>query len=168
MSRSVRRTLRRAHGIASPLSPPTQGQTGLELLREAIAGKLPAGPLLATFGCELVEVSDGFARFELLPSAALYSPAHAVHGGVLATVLDAAMGAAVLTTLDAASGYTTATLTVHLTRAISPRTAKMKAEGWVVHRGSRLVTAEARVNDEQGRLLAHGSATCALIERPSA
>ncbi len=166
-ARAKRWVAPRARGIENPLSFPTQGQTGIGLLHDAIAGKLPAGPLLATLGCELVEVSDGFARFELLPSAALYSPAHAVHGGVLATVLDAAMGAAVLTTLDAASGYTTATLTVQLTRAISPRTAKMTAEGWVVHRGSRLVTAEGRVKDEQGRLLAHGSATCALIERPS-
>jgi uncharacterized protein (TIGR00369 family) len=143
------------------------GKPGLELLLEAITGKLPTGPLLATLGCQLVEVSDGFARFHLVPSEQLYSPAYAVHGGVLSTVLDAAMGAAVLTTLDGISGYTTATLTVHLTRAITPRTVKIIAEGWVVHRGSRLVTAEGRVNDEQGRLLAHGSATCALTERPS-
>ena len=157
----------RAHGIEGAVSAVSQGKPGIELLLEAITGKLSTGPLLATLGCQLAEVSDGFARFELVPSEQLYSPAHAVHGGVLSTVLDAAMGAAVLTTLDGASGYTTATLTVHLTRAVTPRTLKIIAEGWVVHRGSRLVTAEARLSDEQGRLLAHGSATCALTERPS-
>lgn len=149
------------------MSSASQGKPGIDLLLEAITGKLPTGPLLATLGCELTEVSDGFARFNLVPSEQLYSPVHAVHSGVLSTLLDAAMGAAVLTTLDGASGYTTATLTVHLTRAITARTRKIIAEGWVVHRGSRLVTAEGRVNDEQGRLLAHGSATCALTERPS-
>jgi uncharacterized protein (TIGR00369 family) len=145
-----------------------QGKSGIELLREAIAGKLSTGPLMATLGCQLVEVSDGFARFELVPSEQLHNPTHAAHGGVLSAVLDAAMGAAVLTTLDGKSGYATVTLTVHLTRAITPRTLKVVAEGWVVHRGRRLVTTEGRLSDEQGRLLAHGSATCALTERPSA
>lgn len=149
------------------MSAVAQGKPGIELLRDAITSKLPTGPLLATLGCQLAEVSDGFARFEVTPSDQLYSPAHAVHGGVLSALLDAAMGAAVLTTLDGKSGYTTAALTVHLTRAITPRTLKIVAEGWVVHRGSRLVTAEGRLSDEQGRLLAHGSATCALTERPS-
>jgi len=146
----------------------SQGKPGIELLLEAITGKLPTGPLLAALGCQLTEVRDGFARFDLVPSEQLHSPTHAVHGGVPSTLLDAAMGAAVLTTLDGVSGYTTATMTVHVTRAITPRTLKLIAEGWVVHRGSRLVTAEGRLSDEQGRLLAHGSATCALTERPSA
>jgi uncharacterized protein (TIGR00369 family) len=149
------------------VSAVNQGKPGLELLLEAIAGKLPTGPLMATLGCQVVEVSDGFARFELVPSEQLFSPIYAVHAGVLSAVLDAAMGAAVLTTLDGKSGYTTATLNAHLTRAITPRTLKIVAEGWVVHRGSRLVTTEGRLSDEQGRLLAHGSATCALTERPS-
>jgi uncharacterized protein (TIGR00369 family) len=147
----------------SSLSP---GKTGIELLREALAGKLPSAPLQATLGFVLAEVSDGFARYELAPREELYGSAQAVHAGVPAALLDAAMGAAVTTTLDSVTGYTTATLTVHLTRAITARTVKVLAEGWVVHRGSRLVTAEGRLTDEQGRLLAHGSATCALTERP--
>ena len=143
------------------------GKSGIEFLSEIIAGKVPASPIQATLGFELVEVSDGFARFQLVPGEHLYGPANAVHGGVAATLLDSAMGTAVLTTLDAATTYTTATLTVHLTRAITSRTVKVTAEGWVVHRGSRLVTAEGRLTDEQGRLLAHGSATCVLTERPA-
>jgi uncharacterized protein (TIGR00369 family) len=138
---------------------------GIEFLNDIIAGKVPAAPLQATLGFELVEVSDGFARFQLVPGEHLYGPTNAVHGGVAATLLDSAMGTAVMTTLDAATAYTTATLTVHLTRAITSRTVKVTAEGWVVHRGSRMVTAEGRLNDKQGRLLAHGSATCALVER---
>lgn len=145
----------------------TEGKTGLELLQQAITGKLPTAPLLQALGCALAEATDGFARFELAATDELHSPAYALHGGVLSTLLDAAMGAAVLTTLDAAKGYSTATLTVHLTRAITARTGKLTVEGWVVHRGSRLVTAEARASDEQGRLFAHGSATCAIIDRPS-
>jgi len=146
----------------------TLGKSGIDYLRELAAGTVPRAPVQATLGFELVEVSDGFARFELTPGEHLYNPAGVVHGGVAAMLLDSAMGAAVLTTLDAATGYTTATLTTHLTRAITSRTVKVTAEGWVVHRGSKLVTAEGRLTDEQGRLLAHGSATCALVERAGA
>ena len=142
------------------------GKTGIEFLRDIIAGKVPAAPIQATLGFELLEVTDGFARFQLVPGEHLYNPLNAVHGGVAATLLESAMGAAVMTTLDAAHGSTTAALTVQFTRAITSRTVKVLAEGWVVHRGSRLVTAEGRLNDEQGRLLAHGSATCAVVERP--
>jgi uncharacterized protein (TIGR00369 family) len=144
------------------------GKSGIEFLRELIAGTVPAAPLQATLGLQLMEVSDGFARFELTPGEHLYNLVGVVSGGVSGAILDAAMGGAVMTTLDAATGYTTATLTTHLTRAINARTVKVTAEGWVVHRGSRLVTAEGRLTDEQGRLLAHGSATCALVERAGA
>jgi len=144
------------------------GKPGIEFLREIIEGTLPAAPMQAALGFELVEVADGVARFELIPGEHLYGPLNAVHGGVASTLLDSAMGAAVITTLDARTTCSTATMTVHFTRPINSRTVKVLAEGWVVHRGSRLVTAEGRITDEQGRLLAHGSATLALSERPAA
>ena len=144
------------------------GKTGIELLRDAIAGRVPASPFQAALGFKLIEAQDGFARLELSPAEHLYGALNAVHGGVVATLLDAVMGAAVTTTLDAVTSATTATLTVHSTRAITLRTTLVIAQGWVVHRGSRLVTAEGRLNDADGRLLAHGSATSALSERPSA
>jgi len=143
------------------------GKTGIELLREVIAGQLPAVPMQVALGFELMEVADGFARFQLLPGEHLYGSPNTVHGGVAATLLDSAMGAAVITTLDAVTTCSTATMTVHFTRPINSRTVKVLAEGWVVHRGSRLVTGEGRLTDEQGRLLAHGSGTFALNDRPA-
>ena len=142
------------------------GQTGIEFLRDLIAGKAKPAPVQATLGLKLVDVSDGFASFQLLPGEKLYGADSAVHSGIAAALLDVAMGAAVTTTLDAKTTGTTAALNVHLTRAITARAGKLVAEGWVVHRGSRLVTAEGRLTDDQGRLLAHGSATCSLVERP--
>jgi uncharacterized protein (TIGR00369 family) len=142
-------------------------KTGIAVLREIIAGTLPAAPLQATLGYRLVDVSDGFARLELVPGEHLVGQADVLSSGIAATLLDAAMSAAVMTTLDGVTSHTTAVLTAHLTRAIAPRALKLLAEGWVVHRGSRLVTAEARLTDDQGRLLAHGSATCTLSERAS-
>jgi len=141
------------------------GKPGIAFLRELVAGEIPAAPIQATLGFELTEVGDGFAKAELIPGEHLYSAFNAVHGGVVATLLDSVMTAAAVTTLDALTVCTTATLSVHLTRTLTLRTTKVVAEGWVVHRGSRLVTAEGRINDDQGRLLAHGSATYALAAR---
>jgi uncharacterized protein (TIGR00369 family) len=141
------------------------GKSGLELLRAIIEGTAPPSPIQVTLGVSLLEVTDGFAKLMLEPGEHLYGSFNVVHGGVAATLLDAAMGSAVLTTLDAHTVGTTASLSVHLTRAITTRMQQVVAEGWVVHRGSRLVTAEARLVDEQGRLLAHGSSTCSLTER---
>lgn len=140
-------------------------RSGIELLREVIAGKLAAPPIHATLGLELVEVQDGFARLQALPAEKLYGWQDAVHSGIAAALLDAAMAVAVTSVLDESTSSTTAGLNVHLTRAITARAGKLQAEGWVVHRGSRLVTLEGRLTDEQGRLLAHGSATAALVER---
>jgi acyl-coenzyme A thioesterase PaaI-like protein len=36
------------------------------------------------------------------------------------------------------------------------------ASGSVIHRGGRIATAEARLADEDGRLLAHGTSTCLI------
>jgi uncharacterized protein (TIGR00369 family) len=143
----------------------SSSKSGIELLGAIIEGTAPPSPIQATLGFSLLEVTDGFAKLLLEPGEHLYGSFNVVHGGVSSTLLDAAMSAAVLTTLDAYTVGTTASLTVNFTRAITTRMKHVIAEGWVVHRGSRLVTAEARLIDEQGRLLAHGSSVCSLTER---
>lgn len=162
---SVKRTRIVDFSDPSVMASAAVGKTGIEFLHALIAGKIPAAPVQATLGFELVEASDGFAKFRLVPGAHLYGTQGAVHNGVAGTLLDAAMGGAVTTTLDAVTSQVTSTLTVHITRAITTRMTQVHAEGWVVHRASRWVTAEGRLTDEQGRLLAHGSATYALVER---
>jgi uncharacterized protein (TIGR00369 family) len=40
----------------------------------------------------------------------------------------------------------------------------IRAEGTVLSRGRRVGTAEGRITDERGRLLAHGTTTCLIFE----
>lgn len=152
----------------SATSSAALGKAGIEFLQALVEGKVPAPPLHVTLGFQLREVQDGFARYELTPGEHLYGEHNTVHSGIVSALLDAAMSSAVTTTLDQHTTFNLATLTTHVTRNITARTAQVHAEGWVVHRGSRLVTAEAKLVDEQGRLLAHGSATCSLLERSGA
>jgi uncharacterized protein (TIGR00369 family) len=141
------------------------GKSGLEFLRAIVAGTIPAPPLHATLGLQVVAVADGTARCELVPGEHLYGTSNAVQSGVAATLLEVAMSAAVTTVLDAGTSCTIGNINVNFTRAITGRISKVLIEGWVVHRGSRLVTVEGRLSDVEGRLLGHGSATFLLAER---
>jgi uncharacterized protein (TIGR00369 family) len=142
------------------------GKTGLELLEAIRDGLLPQAPISATLGFVLVAVEKGFARFEGDTAEYQYNPMATVHGGVAATMLDSAMGCAVMSMLDAKHAYTTAQLSIHLTRAMTDRTGRIAAEGRIVHSGSRIATAEGRLIDSAGTVLAHGSTTCLVFERP--
>jgi uncharacterized protein (TIGR00369 family) len=79
------------------------------------------------------------------------------------TLIDSATGCAVHTTLPEGGGYGTLETKVNLVRAIQTDTGALRAEGRVVHRGSRIATAEARVVGEgDGKLYAHGTSTCMI------
>jgi acyl-coenzyme A thioesterase PaaI-like protein len=49
-------------------------------------------------------------------------------------------------------------------RPITPETGVISAEGVVLSRGRRVGTAEGRITDSNGRLLAHGTTTCPIFE----
>ena len=140
---------------------------GLEYLRAMIAGNLPPAPLAQTVGFALVEAGEGYAAFEIEPMEFHYNPSGAVHGGVACTLLDSAMGCAVHSTLSAGIGYTTVELKVNLVRAITVDAGPLRAEGRIVHRGSRIATAEGHLRDHAGRLYAHGTTTCIILSRAS-
>jgi uncharacterized protein (TIGR00369 family) len=74
------------------------------------------------------------------------------------------MGLAVQSTLEKGVGQTTLEFKISLLRAITPDTGPIRAEGIVLSRGRRVGTAEGRITDGNGRLLAHGTTTCLIFE----
>ena len=98
------------------------------------------------------------------PSDAHLNPAGTVHGGFAATLLDSCMGLAVWSTLEKGLGQTTLEFKISLVRPITPETGVISAEGIVLSRGRRVGTAEGRITDSNGRLLAHGTTTCLIFE----
>jgi uncharacterized protein (TIGR00369 family) len=139
--------------------------TGLELLRAIASGEAPGAPIAELMGFEPVEAEEGRVVFEATPTADLYNPIGSVHGGFAATLLDSAMGCAVHSTLPEGVGYTTLELKVNYTRAITKDTGRVLCEGRIVHRGGRVATADGRiVAADSGKLLAHGSTTCLILD----
>lgn len=137
--------------------------SGLEYMRRLIADKLRV-PIGATLGFQLVEVSEGTAVFEAEAGPWAYNPIGSVHGGWYAAVLDAPLGVALHTLLPKGVGYTTLELKVNLVRPVQPDTGVLRAIGRVVHRGRRTAVTEARMEDAAGRLYAHATSTCLILE----
>jgi uncharacterized protein (TIGR00369 family) len=117
-----------------------------------------------TLGYDVTEVEQGRVVVTVQPSHAHLNPYGTVHGGLAATLLDSCMGLAVQSTLEKGFAQTTVEFKISLMRLITTETGPIRAEGRVLNRGRRIGTAEGRLADTNGRLLAHGTATCLIFE----
>src|SRR5580700_524750 len=138
--------------------------SGLEFVQGLVDGTLPLNMIAQTLGYDVTEATNGRVVVTAEPTGAHLNPAGTVHGGLAATLLDSCMGLAVQTTLEKGLGQTTLEFKISLLRPITPETGLIKAEGVVLSRGRRVGTAEGRITDHQGRLLAHGTTTCLIFQ----
>jgi uncharacterized protein (TIGR00369 family) len=134
-------------------------RSGLDLMRMMAAGDLPPPPIAQTLGFKLVEAERGRAVFECEPAEYHYNPIGIVHAGLAMTLMDSAMGLAYVTTLDEPEGWTTLEVKANFTRALTVETGLVRCVGTMIHRGRRVSTTEARVEDSEGRLCAHATST---------
>jgi len=137
--------------------------TGLDFLRDVVAGRLPAAPISAALGFTLEEVEHGRVVFALAPGEEHYNPIGSVHGGVYATLLDSAAGCAVQSVLPQGMAYTSLDLTLKFLRPITVDTGKVRAVGTVLSSGRRTALAQAELLDSTDRLLAHATSSCLLF-----
>ena len=157
-------TTRQPYSKFGVVPPATIMQTGgLTFLRDLIAQKHPAPPFAEVSDIWLIAAEQGRVVFEGLPAQKFLSPLGTVHGGWISTLLDSAMGCAVHSTLPAGHGYTTVDMSISFVRAVLPAVGKLTCEGKIIHCGSRIATAEGRVTDAAGKLIAHGSETCMIL-----
>jgi uncharacterized protein (TIGR00369 family) len=138
--------------------------TGLEFVQGLADGTLPLNTIAQSLGYDVIEAESGRVVVAIEPSDAHLNPAGTVHGGLSATLFDSCMGLAVQSTLEKGIGQTTLEFKISLVRPITPETGLIKAEGTVLSRGRRVGTAEGRITDGTGRLLAHGTTTCLIFE----
>ncbi|MCG7205493.1 PaaI family thioesterase [Streptomyces arenae] len=141
--------------------------SGLQFLREILAGRLPAAPIAATLGFSLEEAEAGRVVFVLVPGEEHYNPIGSVHGGVYATLLDSAAGCAVQSVLPQGMGYTSIDLALKFLRPVTVDTGKVRAIGTILSKGRRTALAQAELRDSEDRLLAHATSSCMLFPVPS-
>jgi uncharacterized protein (TIGR00369 family) len=140
------------------------GLAGHEVLAMMLAGDLPTPPFAPTTRIALAEVAPGRIVFTGTPDRAFLNPMGMVHGGWIATILDSAMGCAVHSALKPGQLYTTTSMTVNYVRALMADSGEVRCEAVTTHQGARLATSEGKLFDSKGRLIAHGSETCMILE----
>lgn len=112
-------------------------------------------------GAKVEEVEPGRSVIIIDVKDIHLNGAGTLHGGVYASLIDNAMGIAVL----ALVGVRTATIemNVHFLGAVN--TGRITCRSEVVHRTRRTATAEAKVRDSEGNLVAMGTGAFRVFER---
>ena len=137
---------------------------GIDFVRAIFEGKLP--PIrqnVEPFDCT---AEPGVVMIHSIPGFRHYNPIGSVHGGYAAILLDSAMGLAVQSMLPAGTGYTTLEFKISFIKGMTKDTGAVRTEGRTLNVGRRAATAEARITDAKGRLLAHATTTCLVFEIP--
>lgn len=156
------RVVTRTYGTVS--SDRQKEMSGLDFVQGLANGTLPLNTIAQTLGYDVSEADNGRVVITAVPNDTLLNPAGTVHGGFSATLLDSCMGLAIQSTLEKGFSQTTLEFKISLVRPITTETGTIKAEGTVLSRGRRIGTAEGRIVDRSGRLLAHGTTTCLIFE----
>jgi uncharacterized protein (TIGR00369 family) len=141
--------------------------SGAEFFRAMRRGEIPEPPFGKLLGMDLFDVGEGRFTMTLQPQECHYNPMGCVHGGILATLLDSVMSAAVHTSLSAGKGYMTLEIKVNFLKQVFEHTGEIVAEGKVISCGAQVATAEGKVTDVNGTMLATGSTTCLVFEFPA-
>jgi len=138
--------------------------TGLDLLSEMVAGRIPRPPMADTMGFYLAEVRLGEAIFHCEIGPHLLNPFGTVHGGLALCLLDSAAGCALHSLLPAGVGYASVETKVNYTRPLRGDSGLIRAIGTVLSKGRKIATAEAKLYTADDTLVAHGSSTIMILD----
>jgi uncharacterized protein (TIGR00369 family) len=150
-----------SYGLARPEA--VAGLSGKQALQAIIDGRLPQAPISQGLTFWIVEVGDGFAAFEGETGDHLLNPMGTVHGGWALTLIDSVAACAGYSLLPAGARYTTIETKANFSRPIAKDTGRVRAEARAVAQGRQIISAEARVLDGEGRVLAHGTSTILVM-----
>ncbi len=137
--------------------------TGLELMQGIVDGVFPMPSIGITIPMKALEVENGRIVFEATADDRHLNPLGGVHGGFAATVLDSVTGCATHSTLAPAVGYGTVDLNIKMVRPV-PKNTPLIAVGKVLNSSRSLVISEGTLKDAAGKLYAHATATCMIIQ----
>jgi len=138
--------------------------SGLELVKAIIEGRIPHPPMFETIPMRLLEAQSGYIKLSARADGRHVSPFGGVHGGFVTTVLDTALGLGVHTALEAGVGHATVDVNAKMLKFV-PLDQELIAEGRLLHRSRTLAVSEGTLRNADGVLLAHGTATSAILQK---
>jgi uncharacterized protein (TIGR00369 family) len=120
-----------------------------------------------TLPFSLLAPAEGEVELRAQPERRFLNLMNIIHGGWLMTMLDTAMGLAAQSVLAAGEVCPTHETSVKFVRPITVDSGELRVLGSVISRGRTVITLEGRIEDEAGKLYAHGSSTCLIVRRQS-
>ena len=102
--------------------------------------------------------------FTAEPTESAYNPLGLVHGGWIATILDSAIGTSLTTLMPPGKAVVSLDLQVRYFKPLTAASGTIRCEGKVINIGRTTGTGEASLIDANGRIHAHATSTCAIIE----
>ena len=118
-------------------------------------------PFPGHLGMELVSFAAGRATVRLPVRDFHFQPYGIVHGGVLSSLIDTATFWAVYTGIPDDAGLVSLDLKLNYLEAVEGGI--LLAEGRAIRQGKGICYAEARVVDENNRLIVHGTSTLKVM-----
>ncbi len=118
-------------------------------------------PYWNLIGLREVELKDGTSVIELPIKREITQRRGTVHGGVLASLVDSSIGAAIRSVLPPGMSIITAELKLNYIRPGVGT--KFIGRGSVIHMGRTLAVGEAKIWNQDGKLIAAGMATFKLL-----
>jgi len=124
---------------------------------DALKRKVKESPYPAHMAMTLADIDIDRAGIALVLGQCHLQPFGIVHGGVLATLIDTATFWAAFLRLPQDHGLVNVDLKLNYLAPVVKGT--LRAEGVCIRPGRRVSYCEARVYDEEGTLLTHGTST---------
>ena len=137
--------------MRKPLSPSRKATADLRVWRERL-GKIPFVKLL---GIKLSSLKETDCEMKMEVVQKLRNYFGGVHGGVITSLIDTAVYFAILPQVPDTKTLTTTELKVNFFRP--PRKGILTAKVNIIHLGKRTAVGEARIEDEEGNLVAKGT-----------
>lgn len=125
-------------------------------------------PFQQHMGFRMLGWREDWSRFELPLGRRLLNRQGIPHGGVYAALLDTVMGYAGCWSGDPDNRRSAVTLSLNTSFLARPAGTRMIAEGWRTGGGRSTFFAEARITDDEGTLVATGSAVFRYRKGPTA
>jgi uncharacterized protein (TIGR00369 family) len=128
---------------------------------EAVTKKVNVCPFFKLLSMHITNLDWGESRLEIAVGEKHFQPFGIVHGGVYASVVDAAAFWAIYPQIDDDVGVTTVELKLNYLAPVS--SGSLIAKGKSIKVGKSICLAEAYVEDETGKLLSHGTETMMIL-----
>lgn len=122
---------------------------------------LAQAPFWRLLGIELIENQDGEIMLKVPVEGKLLQFYGKVHGGVIATLVDAAAAVAINRELGPDRGAHTVEMKINYLRPVE--NGILYARGEVIHMGRTLAVGKADIRDDRDRQIAYGTGTFYLV-----